>query len=81
MPSRIPESGQKLLLSQRQRTVEGVMSQITVCIKELSAAGYHETAAMLAIARMDLLVRQNGITDDELQYMLAAAGHQTAPSD
>ncbi len=38
---------------------------------QLAAAGYHETAAMLAIAQLDLRARLYGITEDELQYLAA----------
>lgn len=65
-----------------RRDVEDVASQISACIVDLNAAGYHETAAMLAIARVDLLARRHGITEDELQYIAAASRtRQTEPSD
>lgn len=82
IPPRTVESSRKPL--SQQRGVEDVTSRITVCIEELSAAGYHETAAILAIARLDLLARRHGITEDELQYLMTAPrspAQQTEPSD
>jgi hypothetical protein len=67
-----------------RRDIEDVTSQISACIEQLTAAGYHETAAMLAIARLDLLARRHGITEDELQYLMAGPRlrtEQTEPSD
>lgn len=47
------------------------------CINELDAiilavaeAGLQETAALLKIARLDLLIRSNGISEDELDVFL-----------
>ncbi len=82
IPPRTAESRRKPL--SRRLDVEDVTSQITACIEDLTAAGYHETAAMLAIARLDLLARRHGITEDELQYIMTAPRLpvlQSEPSD
>jgi hypothetical protein len=82
LPPRAAETIKKPL--PQPRDIEDVTSQISACIEELTAAGYHETAAMLAIARLDLLARRHGITEDELQYIMTAPRRpalQTEPSD
>lgn len=40
---------------------------IGLCIKECSAARMHETATLLSIARLDLLAKMNGVSEQELE--------------
>ena len=47
-------------------------------MKQLSAAGYHETVAMLAIAQLDLRARLHGITEGELQYLASGTPAKAA---
>ncbi|MDR3527680.1 MAG: hypothetical protein P4L57_10395 [Rhizomicrobium sp.] len=57
---------------------------ITACIVELQAAGYGETAEILAIARLDLLARLHGVSEEELEFLISgpsAAGAVRAPKE
>lgn len=46
------------------------MAMISLCIAEMRAIGYHETADILAVAKVDLLARLNGVTDAEMEALL-----------
>jgi|GEM_PF-1302603 len=50
---------------------------ISACMVELQAAGFAETADMLAIARLDLLARLHGVSDEELELLIT--GPKNAP--
>jgi len=52
---------------------ENVVALITACIAEVRAAGFAETAEILAIARIDLLARLYGVSEEELECIIAAA--------
>jgi hypothetical protein len=63
-----------LLLPQpRRQLLAGVIATLDACIAKISAANLHETATLLSIARLDLLSHLNGITDLELQEIVANA--------
>jgi hypothetical protein len=51
-----------------------VAAMIGLCIGELVAAGYRETAALLSIAELDLKARLSGFSDNELAAIAALAG-------
>ena len=53
----------------RLRLLNNVASTIASCIDDIAAAQLHETAALLAIARLDLLVHTSGITEMELKQL------------
>jgi hypothetical protein len=50
----------------RRRALEDVADLIGVCIKEVSTAHMLETAMLLSIARLDLLARMHGVSEQEL---------------
>ena len=64
----------------RGRTVaaEDVVRMISACIIDLQAAGFAETADILAIARLDLLARLHGVSDEELELLII--GPKQTPS-
>ena len=49
------------------RMLEDVAATIGICIDEIAKAQLLETAALLSIARLDLMARIYGITDQELR--------------
>jgi hypothetical protein len=51
------------------RVLENVVAVIDTCIDKVVAVELHETAALLRIARLDLIVRLHGITDAELDQL------------
>lgn len=51
---------------------------ISACIIDLQAAGFAETADILAIARLDLLARLHGVSDEELELLIT--GPKQMPS-
>jgi len=51
-----------------------IAAVIGLCIGELVAAGYRETAALLSIAEFDLKARLSGFSDSELAAIAALAG-------
>ena len=59
----------------RFQLLNNVASAIDACIDDVAAAELHETAALLAIARLDLLVHTTGITEEELQQLEVALEH------
>jgi hypothetical protein len=85
--SRIPPRRALVARTPKQGAVRGnadvsaetVVSKITACIGQLQAAGYLQTAEILAIARLDLLVRLHGVSDEELEFLICAP--QTGPQD
>jgi len=62
-----------LLPQQLAQALDEVVASIDACIERVTTARLHDTAALLSIARLDLLVRLNGITELELQDVTAAA--------
>ncbi|MDE2182477.1 MAG: hypothetical protein KGJ78_05595 [Alphaproteobacteria bacterium] len=53
--------------------MEQLAVQISNCAAELSEAGLAETAELLAIARVDLMVRLHDISEGELDQLAQAA--------
>jgi hypothetical protein len=47
---------------------------ISLCVDEVSAAGYKETAALLSIALLDLRVRLSGLSESEISAVTSLAG-------
>jgi hypothetical protein len=62
-----------LLPQQLAVALDEVVAAIDACIERVTTANLLETAAMLSIARLDLLARINDITELELQDFTAAA--------
>jgi hypothetical protein len=54
------------------KTVVVLVPVINECIKRLTAAKMWETAELLRIARLDLVARANGISEDELELFTFA---------
>jgi len=63
----------------RASTVQDVVAKISACIVQLRAAGYGETAEILAIARLDLLARLHGLSDEELELLIASIEEGASP--
>lgn len=49
---------------------EGLDAQLAALIDSVAAGGFHETAALLRMARLDLRTRAYGITPGELDALL-----------
>lgn len=49
------------------------IDELDVMISAVTEAGLQETAALLKIARLDLLIRFNGISENELNALLGVA--------
>jgi site-specific recombinase XerC len=47
------------------------IDELDAIISAVTEAGLQESAALLKIARLDLLVRSNGISEDELDVLLS----------
>ncbi len=54
------------------RVLEDVAATIGICIDEVAKARFHETAALLSIARLDLMTRIYQITEQELEQLECA---------
>ena len=54
-------------------TLDELINWLDGYIEKIVAAKLDETAALLRIARIDLIVRANGISEDELESFLFAA--------
>ena len=54
-------------------TLDELINWLDAYIEKIVAARFDETAALLRIARIDLIVRANGISEDELDAFLFAA--------
>jgi len=54
------------------KTIEVLVPVINECIKRLAAANMPETAELLRIARLDLVARTNGISEEELDLFAFA---------
>ena len=50
---------------------------IETCVSLATAAKLHETAMLLRIARLDILMRANGITEEELESFLFVTRNKT----
>lgn len=57
-----------------------IATVIGLCADEVSAAGLRETAALLAIAQLDLKARLNGFSESELAALtsLSSERHERA---
>lgn len=58
---------------------ENLLGAITACLAQVQAAGYAQTAEILAIARLDLLARLHGFSDAELEAVVALAAGGAGP--
>jgi len=47
-----------------------LISAVDTCISLTTAAKLGETAALLRIVKLDILLRTNGISEDELELLL-----------
>lgn len=61
--------GAERISASRRRLLGNVATAIDACIDVVAVAQLHETAALLAIARLDLLVHTSGITEGELEQL------------
>jgi len=66
--------------SQLPLVLHDVAAVIGLCINEVAAAGFMETAALLAIAQLDLKARLNGLSEAELSALasLSSARYESA---
>ena len=79
---RLPSTGGLVKRIRSQlRMLEDVAATIGVCIDEVAKAQLHETAALLSIARLDLMTRIYRITEQELDQLERAVigGRRTTP--
>lgn len=58
--------------------LESVAGILASCARTLSAAGYGETAGLLRMAHLDLVIRVHEITDEELHAVASLAGREDA---
>jgi hypothetical protein len=58
-----------------------IIDILDTCINSTTVANLHETTELLRIARLDILMRANGITEEELEYFLFAIEHMTIDSE
>jgi hypothetical protein len=49
------------------QAIEALVGAINECINQVTAANLMETAALLSMARLDLVARANGISEEELE--------------
>lgn len=66
-----PQTRKVAATAVRYPACEQLVDTLDICIKTLTAAHLEETAMLLRIAKLDLVVRSNGITEDELVSLLA----------
>lgn len=59
-----------------EATAPELAAVIGAWAEKLSANGFPETATLLEIARLDLIARLNGISDEEMQAFAFAAQRQ-----
>ncbi len=52
--------------------LEALANSVARCITDAETAGLHETAVLLHIAKLDLMVRMNCISEQELDGILFA---------
>jgi hypothetical protein len=56
----------------KPQALEALVGAINECINQVTAANLLETAALLSMARLDLVARANGITEEELEVFAFA---------
>ena len=56
----------------KPQALEALIAAINECINQVAAANLWETAALLRMARIDLIARANGITEEELEFFVFA---------
>lgn len=67
----------------KNKALPPLISALDDLIAAAKSAKLHETAGLMRIARLDLLMRVHGIRPDELEFLTFAmekAGLQTKPS-
>lgn len=62
-------------------TLDQLINWLDAYIEKIAAAKLDETAALLRIARIDLIVRANGVSEDELEAFLFAAESEQRIAD
>jgi hypothetical protein len=62
-------------------TLDELINWLDTYIEKIAAAKLDETAALLRIARLDLIVRANGVSEDELEAFLLAAESEKRVAD
>jgi hypothetical protein len=60
------------LAKMKPQALEALIAAINECIDQVTAANLLETAALLSMARLDLVARANGITEEELEFFAFA---------
>lgn len=55
------------------QTLQNIVAAIDSCIDKVASAQLSETAALLRIARLDLMVRIHGISERELEQLAFVA--------
>lgn len=56
--------------------LQDIAMTLDACIDEVSIAELHETAALLSIARLDLMARIHRVTEQELDQLERAIGRR-----
>lgn len=59
-------------MEDRTHALEQLIADVENCIRSAENANYRETAALLRIAKIDLITRVNGISGEELEAFLFA---------
>jgi len=77
LSSRTSSNSARLLLPRlspplAHQGLESLVGLIDECIAIVTAARLHETAELLRVARLDLVARLNGISDEELEQLASA---------
>lgn len=55
------------------QNLQDIEKKLEFFIAETAAAGLHDTVALLQMARLDLLTKMHGITEEELEVLLCTA--------
>ena len=63
----------------QQKRLDSLVAAINECIIQLNEAELWETAELMRMARLDLLARANGITDEELELFSFALQRGAKP--
>ena len=59
----------------KPQALEALITAINECINQVVAAQLWETAALLRMAKLDLIARAHGITEEELELVSFALQH------
>jgi len=57
-------------IDQAAQNLQAIEKKLEICIAETMSAGLSDTAALLQVARLDLLTKIHGISEDELEVLL-----------